>query len=82
MSGPTAAHIIATLVLNPENPKKGQINRWLERYLKGATSEILSSFSASAQQLISYCKVTELQWTQKLCPRQGFATNRTLLFAD
>lgn len=28
MSRPTAAHIIATLVLNPENPKQGQINGW------------------------------------------------------
>lgn len=28
MSRPTAAHIIGTLVLNPENPKEGQINGW------------------------------------------------------
>ena len=28
MSRPTAAHIIRTLVLNPENPKEGQVNGW------------------------------------------------------
>lgn len=28
MSRPTAAHIIGTLVLNPKNPKEGQINGW------------------------------------------------------
>ena len=28
MSRPTAAHIIGTLVLNPENPKEGEINGW------------------------------------------------------
>ena len=42
MSRPTAARIISTLVLNPENTKEAEINRWLERYLKGATSEIMA----------------------------------------
>ena len=67
MSRPTAARIIATLVLNPENPKEAQINRWLERYLKGATSEILSKF-------LHFCTATDI-----LPPGNGIAVDTEVM---
>ena len=44
MSRPTAARIMAALAFTPENAKEGQIFRWLERYLKGCSNQILAKF--------------------------------------
>ena len=42
MSRPTAARIKANLALTPENAKEAQIFRWLERYLKGSSYQMLA----------------------------------------
>ena len=42
MSRPTAARIMANLALTPENAKEAQIFRWLERYLKGSSHQMLA----------------------------------------
>ena len=67
MSRPTAARIISTLVLNPENTKEAQINRWLEHYLKGATSEILGKF-------LRFCTATDI-----LLPGNGIAVDTEVM---
>ena len=67
MSRPNAARVVATLVLNPENPKEVQVNRWLEHYLKGATSEILSNF-------LRFCTATDI-----LLPGNGIAVDTEVM---
>ena len=67
ISRPTAARIIANLVLHPQNPKEVQINRWLENYLKGATSEILCNF-------LRFCTATDI-----VLPGNGIAVDTEVM---
>lgn len=53
MSVPTAAGIVASLELTPENAKEAQIFRWLERYLKGSSNKILANF-------LRFCTATDV----------------------
>ena len=53
MSRPTAARIMANLALTPENAKEAQIFRWLERYLKGSSHQMLAK-------LLRFCTASDV----------------------
>ena len=53
MSRPTADRIMANLALTPENAKEAQIFRWLERYLKGSSHQMLAK-------LLRFCTASDV----------------------
>ena len=53
MSVPTAAGTVASLALTTENAKEAKVFRWLERYLKGSSNEILAKF-------LRFCTATDV----------------------
>ena len=53
MSRPTAARIMANLALTPENAKEAQIFRWLERYVKGSSHQMLAK-------LLRFCTASDV----------------------
>ena len=50
---PTAARIIERLTLSAEDAREAKIYRWLQRYLKGSVSEILTKF-------LRFCTATDV----------------------
>ncbi|KAK3730141.1 hypothetical protein QZH41_015851 [Actinostola sp. cb2023] len=50
---PTASKVIASLIMIPSDHKEGQIFRWLERYIRGASDEIVLKF-------LRFCTPTEV----------------------
>lgn len=85
MSRPTAARIMANLALTPENAKEAQIFRWLERYLKGSSHQMLAKllrFSTASDVLLpdhSIAVHTEVMAPVAICPKAYTCFHRLIL---
>ena len=85
MSRPTAARIMANLALTPENAKEAQIFRWLERYLKGSSHQMLAKllrFCTASDVLLpdhSIAVHTEVMAPVAICPKAYTCFRRLIL---